>query len=112
MRGVGADEQDGAADLGQLDGQGARGRGLADASLAADEDPAEGALVEERLEGRLEGVFVDDCGHGLGRGEERRGEGKKKKNGEIFKNRKMDGKTPRRRRQKKREKSSRRRGWQ
>jgi hypothetical protein len=63
VRGIGADEQDGAADLGQLDGQGARGGRLADAALAADEDPAEGALVEERLEGRLEGVGVEDGGH-------------------------------------------------
>lgn len=66
MGGVGADEQDGAADFGELDGEGARRGGFADTTFAADEDPAERALVEERLEGRLEGVFVDDEGHGCG----------------------------------------------
>ena len=51
MRGVGGDEEDGFSHAGELDGEGAGGGGFADAAFAADEDPAEGALVEEALEG-------------------------------------------------------------
>lgn len=64
--GVGTDEQDGAAHFGELDGEGARRGGFADTTFAANEDPAERALVEERLQRRLESVFVDDEGHGCG----------------------------------------------
>lgn len=45
--GVGGDEEDGAADFGELDCEGAGGCGLSYASFAADEDPAEGFLVED-----------------------------------------------------------------
>lgn len=62
--GVGRDEQDRTADLGQLDSQTARCCRLTDTALAADEDPAQRALVENRLEGGLQVVVVgvDDCG--------------------------------------------------
>lgn len=50
MRGIGGDEEHGAAHLGQLDGQRAGGGGLPDSSLPTDEDPAEGLLVEDGLE--------------------------------------------------------------
>ena len=62
--GVGRDEQDRTADLGQLDSQRARGGRFADTALAADKDPAQRALVENRLEGGLQVVVVgvDDCG--------------------------------------------------
>lgn len=62
VRGVGRDEQHRAADLGELDGERARGGGLADTALAADKDPAEGALVKKRLQRRLESVVGGDDG--------------------------------------------------
>lgn len=60
---VGGDEENGAAHFGELDGEGAGGGGLSDSSLAANEDPAEGTLVQNGLEGWLEDVLVcvDDC---------------------------------------------------
>lgn len=64
---VGGDEEDRAAYFGELDGEGTGGGGLSDSSLAADKDPAEGALVEDGLEGWLEDVLVcvdDSVGHG------------------------------------------------
>ena len=64
---VGGDEEDGFADAGHLDGEGAGGGGFADAAFAADEDPAEGLLGEEGGEGGGEGVGVgveDGGGHG------------------------------------------------
>lgn len=67
--GVGRDEQHGAAHLGQLDGQTARRRRLADAALAADKDPPQRPLVEDGLERGLHGVGVvgvDEGGGGHG----------------------------------------------
>lgn len=67
MCGVGGDEENGAAHTRELDGERARGRGLADAAFAADEDPAQRTLVEDGLQRGLEdvGVGVDDgVGHG------------------------------------------------
>lgn len=64
---IGRDEEDGAAHFGELDGEGTRGGSLSDSSFAANEDPAEGALVEDGLEGWLEDVLVcvdDSVGHG------------------------------------------------
>jgi hypothetical protein len=58
VRRVGRDEEDAAADLGELDGEGARRRRLADAALAADEDPAERLLVQDGLERGLQRVVV------------------------------------------------------
>lgn len=68
MRRVGTDEEDGAAHTGELDGEGARGGGFADTTLAADEDPSQAALVEERLERGFEGVVGGDDGGGHGGG--------------------------------------------
>ena len=65
--GVGGDEEDGFAVFGELDGERARGCGLADTALAADEDPAQRLLVEDGLERRLHEVLVvEHCrgGHG------------------------------------------------
>lgn len=58
VRGVGGDQQHGFAHARHLDGQRAGGGGFADAAFAADEDPAEGALVEKALKGGFEGVGV------------------------------------------------------
>ena len=55
---VGGDEQDGLAHAGELDGEGTGGGGFADAAFAADEDPAEGFLLEDGVEGRFEGFWV------------------------------------------------------
>lgn len=72
---VSGDEEDGAAHFGELYGERAGSGGLSDSSLTADEDPAEGALVENGLEGWLKDVLVcveDSVGHGedCGRGSE------------------------------------------
>jgi hypothetical protein len=60
--GVGGYQEDRLAMFGHLDGKGARGCSLADASLAADKDPSQRLLVEDVLERRLHGVEV--VGHG------------------------------------------------
>lgn len=56
--GVGGDEEDGFTGAGHLDGERARGGGLADTALAADEDPFERLLVEDGLQRRRERFFV------------------------------------------------------
>ena len=53
MRGVRGYDENGLADFGELDGDGGAARGFAHAPLAANEDPAEGFLVEDVLKGRL-----------------------------------------------------------
>lgn len=64
--GVGGDEEDGLAVAGELNGEGAGGGGFTDTAFAADEDPAEGFLVDYGLEGwgQVVGVWVDVGGHG------------------------------------------------
>lgn len=47
VRGVGGDDEHGLADPGEEDGEDGAAGGLADAALAADEDPLEGLLVQE-----------------------------------------------------------------
>ena len=82
MSGVGRNEEHGLAVLGHLYRERARGRRLADAAFAADEDPSEGGLVDEVLEGRGEGVVVAvDDGGGHGGGGERGGYGKGRSGG-------------------------------
>ena len=69
MRRVGGDEQHGLAVAGDLDGERAGGGRLADAAFAADEDPAERALGDDRFEAGREGrvgVGVDEGGVGHG----------------------------------------------
>lgn len=64
VRGVGRDEQHRAAHLGQLDGEGARRCRLAHTTLAADKDPSQRLLVQDRLERRLQTVGVEhSCRH-------------------------------------------------
>lgn len=74
VRRVGGDEQHGAAHSSELNGQRAGCRRLPYAPLAADEDPAQRLLVEDRLQCWLEGVQVgvDDGGGHDGGGEEER----------------------------------------
>lgn len=63
--GIGGYQQDRAADFGELDGKTAGRGGLADTTLAADENPPQTPLVEDGLEGGLHGVRVvgvDDRG--------------------------------------------------
>ena len=62
MRRVGGDDEDGLADLGELHGHAAAARGLADAALAAYEDPPQRLLVEQILERRLERLQVNVVG--------------------------------------------------
>lgn len=69
MCGIGGDEEDGFADFGELDCEGAGGCCFAYASFAADEDPAEGVLVEEGLEGGVHGIEGGVEGGGGGHGD-------------------------------------------
>jgi hypothetical protein len=64
---VRGDEEHGLAVLGHLDGERAGGCGLSYATFAAHENPAEGFLVEEGLEGGGEVICVDGGRHGCGR---------------------------------------------
>ena len=58
---IGRDEQDRLAHTGELDGEGAGGSGLANAAFTADENPSEGFLLQNRVEGRFEGIGVIIC---------------------------------------------------
>lgn len=58
VRGVGGDQQHGFAHARELDGQRAGRGGFADAALAADEDPAQAALLEQGFQAGFEGVGV------------------------------------------------------
>ena len=64
VRGIGRDEQNGLAGFGELDRERARSCRLSDATFTTDEYPAEGFLVEERLESGLhvEVVGLHDSG--------------------------------------------------
>jgi len=67
VRRIGGDDQDGLADLGELDGERTRRGRLANTSLAADEDPAECLLVDDGLEAGLHNVVrVNEGGVGHG----------------------------------------------
>lgn len=63
-------EENGLADTGELDGEGAGSGSLADTTFAADEDPAEGLLVDYGFEswGEVFRVGVDCGGHVGGEG--------------------------------------------
>ena len=65
MRGVCGDEENGSANTGKLDGEGAGSGGFAYTAFAADEDPAEGLLLYDGLEswGEVFRVSVDCCRH-------------------------------------------------
>jgi hypothetical protein len=58
MCGIGRDEQNRSTDFRKLDGEGAGRGGLSYPSFAADKDPAERFLVEDRLESGLELIIV------------------------------------------------------
>lgn len=72
VRGVGRDEENGFADFGELDGEGARGGGFTHTSFASDEDPAESILIQNRLERGLHiKIIIVNNGRGHFVGERR-----------------------------------------
>lgn len=66
VSGIGGDQEHGFAGFGKLDGERARGRGLTHTTFATDEDPAEGFLVDDRLERGIH-VEIVTLDHGGGR---------------------------------------------